>query len=349
MDIAQAESLVGRRVSARLLAHSLRVADTAADLARRWSGDETDAHLAGLLHDLCREWSAEELLRAAQNHSLKVGRIERRYPVQLLHGPVAAAELVREGLGASALAAIALHTVGGPGMDVVARSVYVADFCEPGRRFAGAAAVRSLALRSLDEAVAATVRMTMQYLVDKRTAPCFRRPWRCTTNRMGMGSGYRTQRLRERRAERGRRLQLAALVLVAAAVALAAVFGAAYIARQLTAKHPAKVDLGYVGLVTVGAGEPGRQPVAYLVICNRSLGVYRVFAVPRALLLEGPQGEYVMAGDLIGHAGLRALREPCHRCGHRFPGRLAIQGAGVLVGQRQRVGHAQGVGRPAHG
>ena len=121
---------------------------------------------------------------------------------------------------------------------------------------------------------------------------------------MAKGSGYRTQRLRERRAARGRRLQLAALALVAAAVALAAVLGAAYIAHHLTAKHVAKPDLGYVALVTVGAGEPSRQPVSYVVIFNRGLGSYRVFAVPRTLLLEGPHGEYVMAGDLMGTADL---------------------------------------------
>jgi predicted HD superfamily hydrolase involved in NAD metabolism len=166
IDVAGAEGLIERGVSARLLAHSRRVAETAADLASRWSGDQTDAFLAGLLHDLCRAWSPEELLRTAQHHSLTVGEVERRYPVQLLHGPVAAAELAGEGLSASALAAIALHTAGSPGMDVVARCVYVADFCEPGRRFAGAAVVRALASRSLDEAVATTVRMTMQHLLE---------------------------------------------------------------------------------------------------------------------------------------------------------------------------------------
>jgi len=167
IDIAQADRLIEQGVSARLLAHSRRVANMAGDLARRWGGDEDDAHLAGLLHDLCRAWSAEELLRAAQHCSLPVGELEHRYPVQLLHGPVAAAELAGEGLSASALAAIALHTVGGPSMDVVARCVYVADFCEPGRRFAGAAVVRSVAARSLDEAVATTVRMTLQHLLDR--------------------------------------------------------------------------------------------------------------------------------------------------------------------------------------
>jgi predicted HD superfamily hydrolase involved in NAD metabolism len=167
IEIAQAERLIEQAVSARLLAHSRRVAEAAADLARRWSGDPNDAYLAGLLHDLCRAWSAEELLRAAQHSSLTVGEVERRYPVELLHGPVAAAELAGEGLSASAQTAIALHTVGGPGMDVVARCVYVADFCEPGRRFAGAAVVRSVAARSLDEAVATTVRMTLQHLLDR--------------------------------------------------------------------------------------------------------------------------------------------------------------------------------------
>ena len=167
IDVAQAERLAAHSVSARLLAHCRRVADVAAELARRWGGDETDARLAGLLHDLCRAWSPEELLRAAERHSLTVGALERRHPLQLLHGPVAAAELSGEGLSRSALAAIALHTVGGPAMDVVARCVYVADFCEPGRRFAGAAEVRSLASRSLDQAVAAAARMTLQQLLDK--------------------------------------------------------------------------------------------------------------------------------------------------------------------------------------
>jgi len=173
IDSARAEGLIERGVSARVLAHCRRVADMAAGLARRWGGDENDAHLAGLLHDLCRAWSPEELLRAAQHYCLTVGELERRYPVELLHGPVAAAELAGEGLSASTLAAIAAHTVGASGMDVVARCVYVADFSEPARRFAGAAVVRSLASRSLDEAVATTVRMTMQHLLEKgrRLAP----------------------------------------------------------------------------------------------------------------------------------------------------------------------------------
>ena len=168
IDVARAERLIERGVSARLLAHCQRVAHTATDLARRWDGDETDAYVAGLLHDLCRPWAPERLLRAAQHHSLVVGELERRYPVELLHGPVAAGELAGEHLSPRALAAIALHTVGGPGMDAVARCVYVADFCEPGRRFAGAAVVRSLAQRSLDEAVATTVRVTLQHLLDER-------------------------------------------------------------------------------------------------------------------------------------------------------------------------------------
>lgn len=167
IDVARAEELIERAVSARVLAHCRRVATAAADLASLWSGDQTDAYLAGLLHDLCRAWPPEQLLRAAQRHGLKVGEMERCYPVELLHGPVAAAELAGTGLSRSALRAVALHTAGGPGMDVVARCVYVADFCEPGRRFAGAAVVRALASRSLDQAVATTVCMTMQHLLAK--------------------------------------------------------------------------------------------------------------------------------------------------------------------------------------
>jgi hypothetical protein len=149
---------------------------------------------------------------------------------------------------------------------------------------------------------------------------------------MAKGSGYRTHRLRERRAARGRRLQLAALALVAAVVALAAVLGAAYIARQLTAKHPAKPDLGYVALLTIGAGESGRQPVAYLVLFNRGLGSYHVFAVPRTLLLEGPHGEYVMAGDLMGTTDFAPYVSRLIKAGIDFQVSLPYRALAALAG-----------------
>jgi HD superfamily phosphohydrolase YqeK len=63
--------------------------------------------------------------------------------------------------------AIARHTVGAAGMTVLDKCVYLADFLEPGRDFPGVEEVRLLARRSLDEAIAASSRMTLLDLIGR--------------------------------------------------------------------------------------------------------------------------------------------------------------------------------------
>jgi predicted HD superfamily hydrolase involved in NAD metabolism len=169
MSIAEAEELVAG-IPARRAAHSRRVAETAAGIAARWSAPADEARIAGLLHDYCRDWSADELLAAAERSGLRTTPLECARPRQLLHGAVAARELVVYDLPAGVLEAIAVHTTGAAGMGPVARCVYVADFCEPGREIPVAAEVRELAERSLDEALALTSRLTLEHLIASRRA-----------------------------------------------------------------------------------------------------------------------------------------------------------------------------------
>jgi hypothetical protein len=109
----------------------------------------------------------------------------------------------------------------------------------------------------------------------------------------------RTDRLRERKAARERRALTVVLYVLAAVMAFAAVVGASVLARRLVSHKPAAITQGYVALLTVGVGESDRQPVSYLVVENALLKKPFVFAVPRSLLLTGPAGEYVMAGDAM--------------------------------------------------
>jgi len=163
----QAERLIEARLTERRRAHSHRVAAEAAVLAQRFGASPQAAELAGLLHDYCRELSDEDTLAAAARHGIEVGPVEARRPKHILHGPVAAAELAEAGLRPDVVRAIALHTVGGPGMTVLDRCVYLADFLEPGRDFSGVQEVRALALTSLDDAVAAATRITLLDLIGR--------------------------------------------------------------------------------------------------------------------------------------------------------------------------------------
>jgi len=157
-----------KRVSPSLLAHCSGVAATASDLARRWGASAADAAIAGWLHDYCKELGADVLLADARRLDVAVGPLEERRPVQLLHAPVAAAELARLGVSEVCCAAVRRHTVGGAGMNTLERCVYLADAIEPGRSYDGVDELRRLSTESLPEAVAWSARRTLRRLVERR-------------------------------------------------------------------------------------------------------------------------------------------------------------------------------------
>jgi 2-amino-4-hydroxy-6-hydroxymethyldihydropteridine diphosphokinase len=109
--------------------------DRVSDLLRTWAralGRDEDEIVrwsaAGRLHDVLRDADPADLLRF-------VTAAERDFPPKALHGPAAAARLT--GLVApSVVNAIRYHTLGHPGLDLLGRALYLADFLEPGRHFA---------------------------------------------------------------------------------------------------------------------------------------------------------------------------------------------------------------------
>lgn len=85
---------------------------------------------AGRLHDALRDLD-EPALRALA--------ADEASDVNVLHGPAAAARLVAEGEQRTAvLDAVRHHTLGSAAWGPVGRALYMADFLEPGRKFAQA-------------------------------------------------------------------------------------------------------------------------------------------------------------------------------------------------------------------
>lgn len=164
---AEAQAFAAGRLGRSRLEHSRRVAELAAQYAGLHGASPDEAQVAGWLHDVCRDLSADETLAAAGSLGVPVGPLERGHPVGLLHGPLAAAELRTRGLDERVAAAIAVHTVGGAGMDALAKCLYLADFCEPERDFEGLDEVRRLAESSLDAALAAAAQITLLDLISR--------------------------------------------------------------------------------------------------------------------------------------------------------------------------------------
>lgn len=156
-----------RQLTPPRFAHSLSVADTAVELARRFGLDVERARLAGLVHDAARCFDAGQLLKMAADFGIVVSSLEEAAPVALLHGPVAAAWLPKEtGLtDAAILRAVAVHTTGCPGMSPLDCIIYLADYIEPGRPYPGSARARRAAGRSLREALRIAFDESLNYLI----------------------------------------------------------------------------------------------------------------------------------------------------------------------------------------
>jgi predicted HD superfamily hydrolase involved in NAD metabolism len=159
-----ADALARSRLSEKHYGHTLRVADTAADLARIHGLDEDRARLSALIHDAARETEPGEFLRLAEEWNLPVGEPERQSP-KLLHGPVAA-ELARRELGVSdeeVLEAVRAHTTAKPGMEPLALTLYVADKIEPARDYPSVERLRQLAREDLYAAATESLRRAISY------------------------------------------------------------------------------------------------------------------------------------------------------------------------------------------
>ena len=162
--LARAESFARSRLSKERYEHTLRVADTAVNLALAYDLEADRVRLAALLHDAAREMGSEEFRNLAQEWHLRVGDAERQSP-KLLHGPVAA-ELARRELGiddVEVLRAVRAHTTGEPGMGSLALVLYVADKIEPARDYPSVGRLRTLAREDLNAAAEESLRRAIAH------------------------------------------------------------------------------------------------------------------------------------------------------------------------------------------
>ena len=146
--------------------HTLGVEYTAAALAMRYGANIQKAQLAGLLHDCAKCMSGEKMIAICEKYNVDISDMERRNPA-LLHAKagsyVAKAEYDVD--DRDVICAIWNHTTGRPGMSLLEKIVFVADYIEPGRNKAqNLAQIRQLAFKDLDAAVLQILEDTLNYL-----------------------------------------------------------------------------------------------------------------------------------------------------------------------------------------
>lgn len=158
--------IITEKLDSHRLYHSECVSECAALLAEKYGADAEKARLAGLMHDVMKNASAEEQLdymsRAGETLS-EVETVNRK----VWHQISGAAFLKIGGLIADEeiLGAVRWHTTGKSGMTLLEKIVYVADFISADRDYGDIDVVRRLADLSLEHAILYTSRYTVRKMI----------------------------------------------------------------------------------------------------------------------------------------------------------------------------------------
>ena len=144
------------------VAHVLGTERTAAELARRYGVDETEARVAALLHDCTKKLELDEQLKLCEQYDIDMDEMERT-TLKLQHSRTGA-EIARHVFGVSdeVYRAIRYHTTGRPDMTLLEKILYIADYMEPNRNFDGVEEIRAATERSLDEGILLGLTMTVE-------------------------------------------------------------------------------------------------------------------------------------------------------------------------------------------
>ena len=164
---------LGTRLSKKRLHHTEGVADTAKKLAERYGADPDAAELAGWIHDCVKQEKLsfmQELVREKEMFS--PGYKVDSYMMQsknLLHGPAGAifADAYYGIHDPAILSAVTCHTTGKPGMSLLDKIVFLADYIEPTRDFPGVNDIRHEAEKNLDWACIVAYDSTIAHLAEE--------------------------------------------------------------------------------------------------------------------------------------------------------------------------------------
>lgn len=154
------------KISDKRFEHSLGVEYTAACMAMVLGEDVEKARVAGLLHDCAKGIPTKEKLEKARKHNISVNRFEEKNP-DLLHAKLGA-YYARTKYGVEdkdILNAIASHTTGRPGMSLLEKIIFVADYIEPNRKMLREMEeIRIEAFSDIDKCVIHILKNTLEYL-----------------------------------------------------------------------------------------------------------------------------------------------------------------------------------------
>ena len=168
LPMEELEQVVVSLLNPNRVKHVLGCRDTAADLAKVWGTDVTDAARAGLLHDITKALDGPLQLTLCAEYGKVLDEFSENNPKTLhaLTGSLVAERIFGE--NEAVVSAIESHTTGKAAMNTLEKIIYVADYMEPNRNFPGVEELRRLAYTDLDGALKLGLEMTLSVLKEQK-------------------------------------------------------------------------------------------------------------------------------------------------------------------------------------
>ena len=168
LPMEELEQVVINLLNPNRVKHVLGCRDTAAELAKVWDADVTDAARAGLLHDITKALDGPLQLTLCAEYGKVLDEFSENNPKTLhaLTGSLVAERIFGE--NEAVVKAIESHTTGKPAMNTLEKIIYVADYMEPNRDFPGVETLRQLAYTDLDGALKLGLEMTLAMLREQK-------------------------------------------------------------------------------------------------------------------------------------------------------------------------------------
>lgn len=166
--LAEIRKELKKKLKKERFEHTVGVMYTAASLAMCYGADIQEALTAGLLHDCGKYCPAKDQIKLCDKYGIELTKSELDMPA-LIHAKLGA-YLAEHEYGIKEqeiLNAVTYHTTGRPGMSMLEKIIYIADYIEPNRReIPGLEEIRGIVFRDIDKAVCLSAERTVQYLRD---------------------------------------------------------------------------------------------------------------------------------------------------------------------------------------
>lgn len=166
--LAEIKKQLHKKLKKERYQHTLGVMYTASSLAMCYGCDIEKALTAGLLHDCGKYCPPKDQIRLCGKYGIRLTESELEMPA-LIHAKLGA-YLAEHDYGITdreILDAITYHTTGRPGMTLLDKIIYIADYIEPNRKLIpGLQEIRSIVFQDIDQAVCLSAAGTIRYLKD---------------------------------------------------------------------------------------------------------------------------------------------------------------------------------------